>query len=379
LPHTRRGLALIILATVAVVYLLEWAQDLVVSLLLGILFAYTLNPIVTWLERVRIPRVVGTTFVMLGVACTLVLGTYSLSGEVQRILDQVPEAANKLSAGLASMHSHGDNTMQKVQTAASQIEKATSEVTDAAPKPANSGARVLVDAPDFKLSNFLWSGSMGAAKMVIATAIVGFLTFFLLVSGDTYKRKLVRLSGPSLANKKITVHILDDINASIQRYMLMLLATNVLVGLLTWVALRWIGLENAGAWAVAAALLHLVPYLGPMVIAIGIGMGAFLQFNTFSMALLAAGASLAIATVVGSFVTTWMTGRIARMNTAAVFVALLFWAWLWGIWGMFLSIPITAIMKVVAGHVEQLQPIDELLGNQAKSVKPPEEAIKTKA
>ena len=104
-----------------------------------------------------------------------------------------------------------------------------------------------------------------------------------------------------------------------------------------------------------------------------------MQFNTFSMALLAAGASLAIATVVGSFVTTWMTGRIARMNTAAVFVALLFWAWLWGIWGMFLSIPITAIMKVVAGHVEQLQPIDELLGNQVKSVKPPEEAIKTKA
>jgi predicted PurR-regulated permease PerM len=189
-----------------------------------------------------------------------------------------------------------------------------------------------------------------------------FLTFFLLLSGDTYKRKLVRLAGPTLANRKITVRILDDINASVQRYMSMLLATNVLVALLTWLALRWIGLENAGAWAVAAGLLHVIPYFGPALTAAAIGMAAFLQFGSLSMALLPAGASLAVATFVGTFVTTWMTGRIARMNTAAVFVSLLFWAWLWGIWGMLLSIPLTVILKVVAQHVEQLEPVAELLG-----------------
>ncbi len=193
--------------------------------------------------------------------------------------------------------------------------------------------------------------------------MVVFLVFFLLLGGDTFKRKLVRLAGSSLSRRKITVKILDDINGSIQKYMLMLLTTNLLVALLSWIVFHWIGLDNAGAWAAAAGLLHLVPYLGPAVTAIATGLAAFTQFESFATALLVAGASLAIATVVGTFVTTWMTGRIANMNAAAVFISLLFWGWLWGVWGMLLSIPIIVIVKVVSQHVEQLHPVAELLGD----------------
>nr|WP_211167075.1 AI-2E family transporter [Aromatoleum evansii] len=347
-----------ILTTIAVVFALEWAQGFIISMLLGILFAYTLNPLVVWLECIRIPRVVGTVVVMLAVVCALVLGTYSLRGQMQTILDQVPEAVSSVSAGFASLRKGEASTMQKVQTAAAEIEKATS----AASAPRQPATRVVIDPPGFKLGNFLWAGSMGAAGVIGQASMVLFLTFFLLLSGDTFKRKLVRLTGPSLSSRKITIHILDDINASIQRYMFMLLATNVLLGLLTWIALRWIGLGNAGAWAVAAGMLHVIPYFGPAVTAAGIGMAAFMQFDSLSTALLVAGASVAIATFVGTFVTTWMTGRIARMNTAAVFVSLLFWAWLWGVWGLLLSIPITVIVKVVAQHVEQLESVAELLG-----------------
>jgi predicted PurR-regulated permease PerM len=357
-----RSLALAIIATIAVVFALEWAQSFVISLLLGILFAYTLNPLVAWLERIRIPRGLGATLVMLGTVCALVLGAYSLRGQVQTILDQVPEAVSKLSATFARHRKGQDSTMQKVQTAASEIEKATSQAAGTDATPRQPATRVVIDPPGFKLGNFLWAGSMGAAGLIGQAAMVLFLTYFLLLSGDTYKRKLVRLTGPLLSKRKITVHLLDDINASIQRYMLMLLATNVLVGLLTWAALRAIGLDNAGAWAVAAGLLHVIPYFGPAVTAAGLGMAAFMQFNTLSTTLLVAGASLTIATLVGTFVTTWMTGRIARMNTAAVFVSLLFWGWLWGVWGMLLSIPITVIVKVVAEHVEQLDSVAELLG-----------------
>jgi predicted PurR-regulated permease PerM len=363
LPESGHGLALTIIATVAVIFVLEWAQSFVISLLLGILFAYTLNPLVVWLQRIRIPRALGATIVMLGVVSALVLGSYSLRGQVRTILEQLPAAASKLSAGLANLREGQASTMQKVQTAASEIEKATSQATGMPATPKKPLTRVVIDAPGFKLGNFLWAGSMGAAGLIGQAAMVLFLTFFLLLSGDTYKRKLVRLTGPTLSNKKITVHILDDINESIQGYMLMLLATNVLVGLLTWIVLRWIGLENAGAWAVAAGLLHVIPYFGPAVTAAGLGMAAFMQFDALATTLLVAGASLAIATVVGTFITTWMTGRIARMNTAAVFVSLLFWTWLWGIWGMLLSMPIMAMAKVVSQHVEQLQPVAELLGD----------------
>jgi len=77
--------------------------------------------------------------------------------------------------------------------------------------------------------------------------------------------------------------------------------------------------------------------------AVATGMTAYLQFGTLLPMLSVAGGSLVIATFVGIFVTTWMTGRIAKMNAAAVFISLLFWAWLWGVWGMLLSIPIIAL------------------------------------
>src|SRR5690606_7654781 len=125
----------------------------------------------------------------------------------------------------------------------------------------------------------------------------------------------------------------DDINTSIQKYMFMLLITNILLGLVTWGVLSWIGLENPGAWAVAAGLLHIIPYFGPLIAAAVTGFAAFLQFESFSMMLLVVAATLAIASIVGTLVTTWMTGRIAKMNAMAVFVALLFGGWLWGVWG----------------------------------------------
>jgi predicted PurR-regulated permease PerM len=363
MPVDSRGLALGILAALAAVFALSWAQSFLVPLLLGIVITYTLNPLVAWLEAISIPRVVGTVVVMVSVIGALVLGTYSLRGQMQTIIEQLPAAATKLAAGLAHMRIGQTGNMQKMQDAATTVEKATTQAAGGAVAPRQPATRVIVEQPTFKLGSFLWGTSMDALGAIVQAAMVVFLVFFLLLGGDTFKRKLVRLTGPSLSRRKITVHILDDINGSIQKYMFMLLATNLLVALLTWIAFRWIGLENAGAWAAAAGLLHIVPYLGPGITAAATGMAAFMQFDSFAMALLVGGASMAIATVVGTFVTTWMTGRIASMNSAAVFISLLFWGWLWGIWGMLLSIPMIVIVKVVSQHVEQLHPVAELLGD----------------
>jgi len=360
MPVDARGLSLGILATVAVVFALYWAQGFFASLMLGILFAYTLNPLVVWLEYMKIPRVLSAGIVMIAVLSALLLGVYALQGQVQSILTQLPETTSKFSASLASMSAGQRDNMKNMQAAATEVAKATSEVAGIAPK--QRVTHVVIDPPSFKIGNVIWAGSKGVMKFSGQAIVVVYLVFFLLLSAGTFKRKLVRLTGPSLSRRKITVHILDDINNSIQHYMLMLLLTNVLVGLLTWIAFRWIGLENAGAWAVAAGLLHIIPYLGPAVTAFVTGMAALLQFGEISMVVLVAGVSLTIATFVGTFVTTWMTGRIAKMNTAAVFISLLFWGWLWGILGMLLSIPIIVIVKVVSQHVEQLQPVAELLG-----------------
>jgi predicted PurR-regulated permease PerM len=358
-----RGLALGVLAALACVFALWWARAFAIPLLLGIVLSYTLYPLVAWLEAIRVPRAIGTVIVMVGVVGTLAFGVYSLRGQMQTIIGQLPVAATKLSAGLASIRIGPIGNMQIMQNAATQMEKAATQAAGAPAAPRQAATHVIVDQPTFKLSTFLWRSSMDTLEALGQAAMVIFLVFFLLVGGDRFKRNLLRVTGPSLSRKKITLHILNDINHSIQKYLLMLLTTNLLIALLTWAVFRWIGLENAGAWAAAAGMLHIIPYLGPVVIALATATAAFIQFDSPAMALLVAGASLVIATVIGTFVTTWMTGRIANTNSAAVFISLMFWGWLWGIWGMLLSVPILVIVKVVSQHVEQLQPMAELLGD----------------
>jgi predicted PurR-regulated permease PerM len=350
----------VLVATAATLFVLHSAQKFFIPLLLGIIMAYTLNPLVVWLERLKIPRVIGASLVMLALIGTGILGTISLREQVDRILDQVPEAAGRLSAALQELAAE-PNTMQKVQAAAREIEQATSQTADQPPKAHKPPARIVVEQPRFKLVDFLWTGSLGMFGLIGEAAMLLLLVFFLLLSGDTFKRKLLRVTGPSLSKKKITVSILDDIHLSIQHYMLTLLVANVLLGLLTWAVFRWIGLENAGAWAAAAGVLHFIPYLGPALTALATGMAAFMQFGSVTMALLAAGSSLIIAMLVGLVLITWMNGKLAKMNATVVFVALFFWGWLWGAWGLLLAIPIMGMVKVFSEHVEDLQPLSELL------------------
>lgn len=352
-----------IVAALATVFALSWAQAFLVPVLLSVVIAYTLNPLVSWLRVVRIPRVLGAILVMGSVVGAGALATYSLRGQMQSVIEQLPAATDKFIDSLSSLQIGKSGDLQKIQSAASAVEKATAPAAAGSGAPRQPATHVIVDAPNFKLSNLLWKSSMGVLGAAVQTMTVLFLIFFMLLGGDTFRHKLVRLAGPSLSKRKIAVHILDDINGSIQKYMIMLVSTNVLVALVTWAAFRWIGLENAGAWGVLAGLLHIVPYLGPGVTAAATGMAAFMQFNSVPYALLIAAVSLSIAMVIGTFVTTWLTGRIARMNAAAVFISVLFWGWLWGIPGMLLSVPIIVIIKVVSQHVRGLQALAELLGD----------------
>jgi predicted PurR-regulated permease PerM len=353
-----RGMALGTIATIAFVFALQWAQDFLVPLLLGILLAYTLNPLVLWLERIKVPRPIGATLVTVAMLCAMAGIGHRVQDEFFNIVDELPQLTKKLTKVLRNTNDGTPSTIAQVQAAAAQIEQAAGGE--------RSGQRKLPTQADgsssFKIMDWVLAGSMSLLGFVSQATMVVFLVFFLLLAGDTFKRKLVKLTGPSLSRKKVTVQILDDINTSIQNYMFMLLVTNALLALLMWVALRAIGLENAGAWAIVAGLLHIMPYFGPLLITVATGAAAFMQFEDLRMVLLVTGASLGIATLVGTVIATWMTGRIAKMNPAAVFVSLLFWGWLWGIWGLLLGVPVVVMVKVVAERVEGMEVLAELLG-----------------
>jgi predicted PurR-regulated permease PerM len=330
-----------------------------------VFIAYTLSPVVAWLERWHIRRAVGATLVTVAIVAAMAGVLYRVQGEIVNIVDELPALTHKITKLLTDTGNGQRSTIQQMQAAAAEIEQATANVgADAARRAALKRAAPAAAATGggFRVMDWLLAGSMGLATLVSQATMVVFLVFFLLLAGDTFKRKLVKLTGPSLTRKKVTVHILEDINTSIQAYMFMLLVTNGLLALLMWLALTAIGLENAGAWAIFAGLMHIMPYFGPLLITTATGAVAFMQFESLRMVLLVAGASLGIATLVGTVVATWMTGRIARMNPAAVFVSLLFWGWLWGVWGLLLGVPVVVVVKVVAERVEGMEVLAELLG-----------------
>jgi predicted PurR-regulated permease PerM len=131
----------------------------------------------------------------------------------------------------------------------------------------------------------------------------------------------------------------------------------------TWLVFLWIGMEQAAIWGIAAGVLKAVPYLGPVIIACGTALVAFLQFGTIGMVLLVSGSSLIITGLEGYLLTPWLTARASRMSPVVVFVSVLFWGWLWGVWGLLLGVPMTMIIKAACDRVEALEPIGELLGD----------------
>ena len=349
------------LAVIAGLWALQWAQVFLIPVAISLALAYTLSPIVSWLKRWKVPRGVGAALVLSILVSALGLTANSLRHEAARILEELPRAMSSLSRAVISLQHEREGTMNRVREAARELARVTG--TQAEGSEAAGAVRVVVEPDRFQFSDLFWAGSLGALGAMAQLMIIIFLVFFLLQGGDSFRRRLVKVAGSTLSEKKITIKILDDISSAIQRYMFMLLVTNSLLALSTWLSFRVVGMDNAGAWGVAAGVLHVVPYFGTVVITLASAAAAFLQFGTFSAAFLVAGVSLVISALIGVFVTTWMTGRLARMNPTAVFVALLFFGWIWGTWGLLLAIPIAVSFKVVAEHIESLQPLGDLLGS----------------
>ena len=357
-----RGTAIVTLALLASLFALQEAAAFVIPLVLGVLLAYALDPVVSYLARFHVPRWLGAAAALSILIAGAVGSGYALRHQAQAIVDQVPTVVTKLQRVADVFDSSRGSAFDNVRRAADALQKATDQATGDAAHTAGPTV-VVVQQGGMRVKDVFLSGGRGVLAALGQMITVIFLAFFILLSGDQFKRKFVKVGGRSLSSKKITVQMFDQINLSIQRFMAMLLVTNIVLAVTTWAAFRILGLENAGTWGIVAGVLHVVPYFGPIATAALTGVAALVQFGSLSMALLVGGVSLAIATFVGVVLTTWMAGRIAKMNTVAVFVGLLLFGWLWGVWGVLLSVPIVVIVKVVSDHVEELKALSEFLGD----------------
>lgn len=361
MPVDIRNMSLVVLAGLAILFVLHWAKAVFIPVMIGVLFSYALSPVVNWLELKRVPRWLGSAVLLLAILGAIGSTTWSLRDNAAQLVESLPVAAQKFRNAMKVKTGRSDSTLDTVQKAASQIEQATQD--GAKPGNTRGAMRVVVERASFNVKDYLWTGTIGLVALIGQAVAVIFLTYFLLLSGDSFRRKLLKLAGPSLSKKKVTLQALHEITGQIQRYLQVQLLTSALVGVLTWLALLAIGLENAAVWGIAAFVLNFVPYVGSLVTAAATALVGFLQFGTLNMALVVGGASLVIHTIVGNLITPWLTSRASRLSPVAVFVGLLAWGWLWGVWGLLLGIPIMMMVKSVCDRVDDLKPLGEFLGS----------------
>jgi predicted PurR-regulated permease PerM len=352
-----QSLPLLTLAVILLtIFALRELRDVFLPVVLSILLFYALDPLVDRISR-WLPRVAATLLVLTTLVGGLAAGLYSLRDEALELVTELPEAMRELRMSLNS-RAAAAGPLDKVREAAQEIEKAASEVV----RPSADVQRVQVSAPTLNMGEYVWWGSISTAATVSQGVLVLVLTFFLIQSNDLYRHKVVRIVGPRLARKKLTVQVLASIEQQIEQFLRVQIFTSALVGVATWVALRALGVNHAAVWGLAAAVLNWIPVLGPLVVTVGLTVIAWVQFGDFLRVSAVAGTALAITTVEGMLLTPILLSRAARMNPVAVFVGLLFWSWVWGLFGALLAVPMMMAIKAVCDHVGMFNPIGDLLG-----------------
>ncbi len=333
------------IAILATVMFLRIAYELMIPIVLGVLISFALNPLVMWLEKIRVPRVLGAGLILLAVAAVLVLGIYSLRDEATEVVEALPRAAQRLRASMAREGSNG--IFVKLREAVAEVKQTanatTGDTTAPGPKPAEVATR----------------GASSAIALLGHATVIFFLVYFLLIGGAGFKDRLIAVAG---RRRRVTAEILDDISWQIQRFLVVRLITSVIVGAATWIALMLMGVQQALLWGVLAGVFNSIPYFGPIIVSGGLAVVGLLQFGSVTKAIQAAGIALVITSLEGWLLTPPLMGRAARMNALTVFVGLLVWSWIWGIWGTILAVPMLATMKAVCDHIEGLEPIGRLMG-----------------
>jgi len=351
-----------VLAAVAAVAALHFGRPVLLPIVLAVFLFYALDPLVDRAEAWRVPRALASVLAVVLALGLVVGGAVALWPQVERVVTRVPEAVRQLRGTLRETRggSSPASALQKVQAAAKAIDQAAAET--ASPPALPRGTLRVEIAESWRVSDALWTGGVGMVGLIGQATSVLFLTIFLLVEDDAFKRKLVRRM-ESAGSKRITVQILKDVAGQIERFLWVQAMTSAGVAVATGLGLWWMGVENPAVWGVFAGLMNLVPFFGPLVVTVVVGAVAFLQFGSLGQAGLVAAMTIVVTTLEGSFVTPHLLSRTASLNLVAIFVAIAFWSWVWGVAGMLLAVPILMAVKVVCDHVEGGETLGEFLGS----------------
>src|SRR5450830_1590287 len=312
------GLFVLALLTTAYV-----ASEVVLPLIFAVILKLLLQPGLSILERLHVPRTIASLLLILALFGTIVgLGT-AISGPARTWAAKLPEGIPRLEERLSFMREPINTLQQFLQ----QVE----DFGGTGPSP-NAAA----SARGPTLLTKLFTGTRNFASDLFTTVL---FLFFFLVSGDIFLHRL-----------KISQQIGSDISA----YLVTITIMNAAVGIATALTMWLTGVGDPILWGTVAFLLNYVPILGPALGVLIFLFAGLLTHDTLWQALLPAGLYLGFHLIEGESVTPMLLARRFTLNPVLVIIALVFWFWIWGISGAILAVPILAIAKIIC---DRLQPL----------------------
>ena len=323
---------------------LHLARDIALPIVLAFLFAITFSPIVRRLQRRGVPPVVTAVTLVFGLALASFTGLYMLSGPVMQWVEAAPAIGQQVQYKLLPL--------RRPIAAVKELSEAAEEV-DGESDPTVQKVEVTESV------TLSWAAS-GAARFLGMAGLTFTLLLFLLASGQAVHEKIVRVV-PTFSDKKRALRLIYDVEHEVSRYLLTVSAINAALGAVIATGMWLAGMPNPILWGVAAALLNFVPFLGAVVGMATVALVAVVSFDTLSQAALPPLFYLAATSIEGGIVTPMIVGRRLALNTVAILLALALWAWLWGVVGALIAVPLLVAIKAFCDHFEELSDWGEFL------------------
>ena len=344
--HASSRIALNGLFVIALFYTVYFAAQVLIPITIAVLLSVLLSPAVERLEALRMPRSLASALIVLAALSVIVTAIVQLAGPAQEWVARAPSSFGRIEERLKLIK----KPMQDIQKATEQIENAT----ELDQRPAR---RQVVELRRPSFAGELLSGTQRAFT---AIGIVIILLYFLLAAGDMFMRKLIAIM-PTDENKLRIVDIAQSVKKDISFYLLTLTVMNVCYGVLIGGGAWYIGVESPLLWGALAAILSFAPYVGPVVIVMLLMMAALISLKALAPAFILIGVYLIVLIAMQNVVSPHIWGKRLSLNPVAIFIAIIFWGWMWGMAGALLAVPLLASFKIVAERVGALRPMAEFL------------------
>lgn len=333
-----------IIAIGIVVGFCYYASTVLVTLLMAVLLAYFLDPVVTWLERVRIPRALGSLLMVL-----FTLGLIAVMGwTLMERADQFSRDWPKYRAPLRAVSADFEHELENLEARVSEIE----------PREAQ-GTRVVEVTDPHPVRTALVGRLNSLYSFVFAATFMPFLVFFMLAAKRQVWHATMQLF--PAAQRTEVKDALADVTRVLRSYLMGTALVGLILVVASWLFFMALGLDFPFLTGLVSGLCNLVPYLGAVMSWMPPLFIGLKQFHTITPFLGIFAVLTLFHILTANFLIPALIGWRVRLNALALTISLLFWGWMWGAMGLVLAIPIMAVFKVICDHVERLQPVGRWL------------------